>query len=807
MKVVGPSTIETVRGWWLGREVAVVCCGEAHDDAIHLTRHNAIVEPVMGWVATRISPASKGRAEPTEAIATRKSLTLQQAMDWAAQHATDMEEEEEEEEDDEESEGPADKDEAEEDEEEAGGGSNKAYLAFHSPPVASCQTRVPKGHAQVFAKRPAGRDLEAAARKLLSKDTTWGWALYCWDDTDYVAREFRRRRRQAEREHDTISHEEYDAVISSRKKERLEEGLQLFDDWLISKSRSARHEAGQPTVEVVLEAPVRARELEYHTFPAPKGEAPTGGGLAASPHCIRAMEDDSDSDSDDDDCDGEGSFLEYLQHRLESALDDHQVHCIDPRGMGDGENKDDVAAFKRLLDGSVVPQDPDQRELEDALVERSTSPASSSSSSSDSGEDVVIPSWEAFFGCVGELILYSPHVKVDFAPFLSQCVRDVETLNRFFVSLYFGTIEDAVATLHLGPSTLQYTRIRSPLRLTIDPSQPQSEVAAVHKRRSDHGYVPVKGAPLGGCLKAQGSMPPQTFASALGTKVRARGGGDLVDAAQAWYLSSVQKLLEDFRRNDSEGDYFLAWLRASHRDIYEDIDTSDPAEVAGAKWAPSRSSQFKHHNLRAMRMPSAREAFQALTQLDPTRSTYSAEQRTLAAIIVDAFQTRLVGLCAIVAAASAITKTQAGGQVVVVVYAGAEHARKIADFWRTTQGFTSHGLVRRGMVGKAWNTDFDEGEPRGLSLPAYLEDLRTLFPLPVPGPTQGSVENAMGLKLKQEAAERAMEELLALEELDFVGNKKDRRNCSQKDGGNKHVTSGKNKKNRKTSNKGRINMM
>mmetsp|Transcript_26812 Transcript_26812/g.58923 ORF Transcript_26812/g.58923 Transcript_26812/m.58923 type:complete len:83 (-) Transcript_26812:88-336(-) len=68
----------------------------------------------------------------------------------------------------------------------------------------------------------------------------------------------------------------------------------------------------------------------------------------------------------------------------------------------------------------------------------------------------------------------------------------------------------------------------------------------------------------------------------------------------------------------------------------------------------------------------------------------------------------------------------AGAQVVVMVYAGEDHTRTVADFWNK-QGFSNRGLPECGVVGKR---DWEDDEPRGLSFPPYLQDVKQLFPVP-----------------------------------------------------------------------------
>ena len=105
---------------------------------------------------------------------------------------------------------------------------------------------------------------------------------------------------------------------------------------------------------------------------------------------------------------------------------------------------------------------------------------------------------QAFFGAAGELLLYSPHVKADYAPFLSHHLPSAAAIRRFFDALYFGTVPEAVALLRSSPR--QFSRIRS-----VAAWQPCVNGRRLVRRSSDFGLVPVKAAPFGRYLKASGA--------------------------------------------------------------------------------------------------------------------------------------------------------------------------------------------------------------------------------------------------------------------------------------------------------------
>ena len=50
MRACGPESVVGLRGRLAGREVVLLCCGEAHEDVVDLTRRGGVPEPVFGWV-------------------------------------------------------------------------------------------------------------------------------------------------------------------------------------------------------------------------------------------------------------------------------------------------------------------------------------------------------------------------------------------------------------------------------------------------------------------------------------------------------------------------------------------------------------------------------------------------------------------------------------------------------------------------------------------------------------------------------------------------------------------------------------
>ncbi|CAE7941977.1 unnamed protein product, partial [Symbiodinium sp. KB8] len=537
--------------------------------------------------------------------------------------------------------------------------------------------------------------------------------VFEWSDLDEEADALNKRRLNGEE----VPAKELDALISQRKKVRLKEGLELFDDWLLRQAGSLKE--GR-RLEVVLEAHVPAREVELHEEPS--------CGPAPIPHsCIRSIELDSDEDSEDerDPDDGQGTYLDYLRRRCLESIPS-LTHAMDPRELGDDDHEDLRDAFQALLT-KPLPPDPELMELEKtgakaAQEEEEVAGVPSRKARRASRRPQPVPSWEAYFGATAELLYYSRHVKADFVPFLMGCLAPStnaaaggpQALKDFFGALFFDTVPAALQRLNLEGERRSMMCVRS---LTYD------QDGKLLRRPADGGLIPVRSAPLERYLKATSTNPPRTWISGLAESLRQRGAAELVQAAQDWYLSAVSHLLEDPKSADDDGDYFLAWLRECCREVYDDVDRNDPKELRTMKKVRSVKNKTKRHNLADIRIPSMEEAFRELAEFEP-QSGSSRRQRVLAKIVIDAFQLRLVDLAAILRVADCVLSAREDEEVVVVLYAGGAHAHCVEEFWRA-QSFTSDDLPKRGLVGK---DDWDDDEPRGLVLPKYLHDFDLLFP-------------------------------------------------------------------------------
>eukprot|EP00928_Gymnodinium_smaydae_P007251 TRINITY_DN12616_c0_g1_i1.p1 TRINITY_DN12616_c0_g1~~TRINITY_DN12616_c0_g1_i1.p1 ORF type:complete len:496 (+),score=93.95 TRINITY_DN12616_c0_g1_i1:548-2035(+) len=493
--------------------------------------------------------------------------------------------------------------------------------------------------------------------------------------------------------------------MEKRKQSCREEGVEMFDDWLARQaSSSGLH------VEFVLEAPVPANEVELHV----------DDNVVAAPvahECLRQIELDSESDSDDENDGGSDAYIDYLRRRSEVALSKERIHFIDPRELGEGsEEKRLRDSFLNLLTRPLA-KDLEAKEL-DALRARDAVVCNRRKHTCTSA----LPSWEAFFGGAADILYYHPEVKADYTPFLTQCVGSADSLVQFFDELYFGTVPAAVAHIKLDDETRAFSRIRS-LAYRSEPG------ASLLRRPQERPHLPVKVAPLEQFLKARGSSPARTWVSGLAESLRSQGAEELVDATRDFYKSEVAELLADPKAADKDGDYFEAWLRECHPNIYEDIDTSDPAKLRTSTWVSSEShpnSKKHRYNLQSIRIPDFQSSFDELLRFNPEERIASRRERVLSKIIVDAFQLCLVDVASILKMAEVAARAPKESKLVIVYFAGANHTNRVAKFWHS-QGFSGKSLPSKGIVGKE---DFEDDEPRALELPRCLHNLSELFPVP-----------------------------------------------------------------------------
>ena len=489
-RTAGPSSIQTLRGNLCGREVALVLCGEAHEDAVDLTRTKSILEPTMGWVDTSDAFLLRKMRH------SRSNVTLQVAKKWAS-HAMTSE-------------------------------NDGVLLLFH---MVDSVNGV--GTAKVFMPQ------EIEVKPGEQEENT---QYFLWKDLDPDARYIHDKKAKGIE----VLPEEHDSIIARRKKRLRMEGVELFDDWLIRAGRL-------PHVEIILEGPVRSTEVELHedpdTAPAPiADESCQAMELDSGEEFATLLDQDMRSLRFLAE-DGTGAFLQYLVRRVRDNLPSERVHFFELRELGNPDDDEVKKEFQCLVpDGQLM--DLEEEWLEELQL---PAPRVKTGRHGSCGVHVrhVVPSWEAFFGAASELLYFSPHVRADFVPFLACVMKTPEAPTRpkdwvlkFFEHLYCGVIADALAMLRSDPTARAFLRLRSAVHR---PPGPRGRGHRSLVRRQDVRHlVPVSVAPVDRYLKAKAPGAPRTWVSALAERVRWKAP-ELVEKAQQWYLQVTENLLEDAR--------------------------------------------------------------------------------------------------------------------------------------------------------------------------------------------------------------------------------------------------------------------
>eukprot|EP00931_Biecheleriopsis_adriatica_P078584 TRINITY_DN5201_c0_g1_i2.p1 TRINITY_DN5201_c0_g1~~TRINITY_DN5201_c0_g1_i2.p1 ORF type:complete len:813 (-),score=160.83 TRINITY_DN5201_c0_g1_i2:201-2615(-) len=703
LKVVGPESVQTLRGRMFGREIALILCGEAHEDTIDLTRRKGDLLPDFGWVVVPPSPGEFG-FDFDDACATKDDATVQEAKKWAEEIVEKADSKD--------------------------SSMTGASLVFYS-------LGFTKGTAAVFPPR---------VKRSPKFQMLPGTVVYQWADTDEQARNFNTRRLT-----EMVPVQEQDAMIGKRKFECIEDGFELFDDWLLRQVERTT-ESTDVHVEFIQEAPVSADEVELHVDPTMSPAPPAH-------ECLRLIDLDSDEEADDEPHLGNGCYLDYLRRRTTTYLSQKIVHGVDPRVLGDAEDENLpeylCGSFQEARFMTELPKDLELNELDAKKADWARH---------DQDTDVqagTLPSFEAWLGGAADLLYHAPHVKADFSPFLGSCVGSTDSLWRFFEALYFETVPDAIAVLRLDKSTRPLACARSlAYRSSPGAALMRRPMGPCSDRRKP---MPVRAIPVDRYLKARGFDTPRTWIAGLAERLREEGAEHFVNAAKTFYRQAVNRMLVDPKAGDVQGDNFVAWLRACYRDIFRDVDTSDPSKLQRKEWVESvknpKSSEHEYH-LKAITIPGFEKAYSEImegrkwtcpqcgkinqTENKKCQSCVAAKrkkcgtdsapgvvhtastvrQRMLSKMIVDAFALRSVDLAMILKIANIVSTAPADAPIVVVLYAGEDHTDSVAKFWRAW-GFSHSGLPKQGKIRKAADADSN-----CLTFPSYLHDFGELFPLP-----------------------------------------------------------------------------
>ena len=211
-----------------------------------------------------------------------------------------------------------------------------------------------------------------------------------------------------------------------------------------------------------------------------------------------------------------------------------------------------------------------------------------------------------------------------------------------------------------------------------------------------------------------------------------------------YILTRIRSFGSAPKQNDDKnggGEWFANYLRAVHRDIYDDIDHSDAAKLLSAGKVSSLSHPRRKHDLSRIVVPGAARAFDKIREVVTRPSSRQKEEaEVLAKILIDTGMCALVDFCTLLkiggaafgsggVAGGAGGSDEANGSefgagstrpLVVVAYMGQVHTSAVAAFFRGHMGFT-----------KVREAGCEAGRPTGgrggLALPEEFWDPASVF--------------------------------------------------------------------------------
>ena len=342
-------------------------------------------------------------------------------------------------------------------------------------------------------------------------------------------------------------------------------------------------------------------------------------------------------------------------------------------------------------------------------------------------EGLTFPSFEGFFGQNTDFLYYTPHIKLSYSPFLAKCVKSFSNWEEFFTKLFLGgTIPEAIDILDLDEGR-DYVYVRSPIHKYWNIEGSRYEYR--YRPDGEH-YVSFPFFPLIFYLYAKGSSPPRTWSSDLFARLYHKDPAtkEIAIQTQSWVLETIRHRSTDPKGSDDPqcgGEWFEAYLRAAHRDIYDDIDLFDSTVLLQKSKIKSLTSARKY-NIGKIKIPSCQEGFQEIlsvfnrTDIDEKNETrITASVEVMAKILIDIFMSSLVDYATILKIVDIVSNSSDRSKVAIVCYMGSAHTRAVKDFYTKQMGFTP-----KVFVGKH---DWQENEPRSLNLPQNLWDVRKLF--------------------------------------------------------------------------------
>ena len=781
VSVVGPDYIQVLQGTLLNKHVALVLCGESHEDAIDVTRKRGTFDAKEGWIEI-IKEQDMAMDDCACRIIgrTKKSLPVEKSKEWAKQRLED----------------------------EAVYGGPVVLLWVKDEP----ETKTPKGRGFLleFVSKEDIDDDEAEEGDWITfvqddnlnlrtdvPAVIYDWiqtnkSMYTlplsshlhrtfeWGDLDSEAHALNKRRLTEEE----IPTSELDSIIYKRKQDLLKEHIWTWDDWF-AHVRTNNNDSDTVALHLVLEASVPPWELELHR-PSAISQDMESLRLPPAADCIRCVSDDEEGPIEDDydpSSDGVGSYIDFVYRRLMECMlaepssnnskqgiqSSTWLHCVDARDLGCQAacHSDSVKAkWKNLLlpdelqtllnddkkASKCQPLEPDSaNEFIKFVPESMMNPerlefenmrskglliADEEDDDDDEIEDdeFTFPSFEGFFGQTTDSLYYSPHVKLSYSPFLAKCVGSLSNWETLFTNLFLGgTIPDALAVLDLDESR-DHIYVRSPLLKSWNPDTSSYE----HRHRDDgEQYITYPFFPYIFHLTARGSSPPRTWSSQLFARLCAHDANpilfddamnrkDIAVAARDWTLESIRRHSKDPKGYDDPhcgGEWFEAFLRAVHRDIYDDIDLSDSAVLLRKKYMKSECSGRKH-NIGKIQIPSCQDGFDeimdrfGMEHASRSDTIVTPRVEVMAKILIDIWMSNLVDFSTVLKVAEVVSDAKTEN-IVVICYMGSAHTRAVADFYVNRMRFK-----KKTFVGKF---EWDDDEPHTMKLPSYLWKISELF--------------------------------------------------------------------------------
>ena len=795
--IVGPDSIQVLQGNLFGKKVALVLCGETHEDAIDVTRKGGIFDPKEGWIEL---PKNEILFDMNHLVAnddgddklmmrvfastSSKLVTLGPAKDWAKKRLEDMDllgqvvllwiQETPFE-----SRVPKGKayllgftslDSLDEDDDE-----DNEFDEWFDPNEENCL--VPSSVLEWLLQ--GGEEAKGGKQKSLSAQLSQKYRSFEWGDLDPQAFELNRRRLTDEE----IATSEIDSIVEDRKsKLRTNENIWTWDDWF-QHIREQTNSNGDNAIDIhlIIESSVPPWELSLH-----RPKVTDNINFPPAPDFIRCMPEDDDGDIEDEydpSSDGVGSFLDYVYRKFMEAMIGEQrgvdsnggddlstkstwLHCVDARDLGcqsachsesikDMWNKTllnpeeaielldiekgykqhfvTLEADKSNQHIKFVPENrmnPERIELEKMRSSGVLTIREEDVEDQDlvDGDDFTFPSFEGFFGQSTDFLYYSPHVHLYYSPFLAKNVKSLANWGDFFTGLFLGgTISEALELLDLGQGARDHLYVRSPIRKSWNDEKECFEYT--HREDSEH-YITYPFFPFLFYLCANGSNPPRTFSSQIFARLCEEGEepSRVATAAREWTVAKVKQHCSDPKAFDDPqcgGEWFCAYLYHAHRDIYVDIDHSDPTVLLQKNHMKSLSSGRKY-NIGKIRIPSCEDAFTEILEHfgmidmdDKTEHVVTPRVEVLAKILLDIWMSCLVDFTTILKITELISSQSSRKKVLITAYMGSAHTRALTEFFSTKLGFK-----KKSFVGK---TVWDEDEPRNMRLPNNLWEIENLF--------------------------------------------------------------------------------